>query len=77
MCSYPHESVIHIIHLCPLHMRSPTLGKHYQLVEFVKFLKKNPRAFEWPGADLSQSDGGGGTLSSGGEVMGMPMNLCH
>ena len=59
MCSHPHESVIHIIHLCPLHTRSPSPGKHYQLVEFVKFLKRNPRAFEWPGADLPQSDGGG------------------
>ena len=52
------EVTVHIIHLCPLHMRSPSLGKRYQLVEFVKFLKRNPRAFEWPGADLSQSDGG-------------------
>ena len=41
MCSHPHESVIHIIHLCPLHMRSPSPGKHYQLMEFVKFLKRN------------------------------------
>ena len=74
MCSHPHESVIHIIHLCPLHTRSPSLGKCYQLVEFVKFLKKNPRAFEWPGVDLPQSDGGG-TLSGGGEVTGAPTNL--
>ena len=58
MCSHPHELVIHIIHLCPLHTRSPSPGKHYQLVEFVKFLKKNPRAFEWPGADLSLTSGG-------------------
>ena len=74
--SHPHESVIHIIHLCPLHMRSPSSGKHYQLVEFVKFFKRNSRAFKWPGADLSQSDRGG-TLSGGGKVMGMPTNLCH
>ena len=74
MCSHPHESVIHIIHLCPLHTRSPSPGKRYQLVEFVKFLKKNPRAFEWPGADLPQSDGGG-TPSGGGEVTGAPTNL--
>ena len=74
MCSHPHESVIHIIHLCPLHMRSPSPGKRYQLVEFVKFLKKNPRAFEWLGADLPQSDGGG-TPSGGGEVTGVPTNL--
>ena len=71
MCSHPHsESVIHIIHLCPLHMRSPSPGKHYQLVEFVKFLKKNPRAFEWPGADLSQSDGGGGYSEGRGRGYG-------
>ena len=74
MCSHLHKSVIHIIHLCPLHTRSPSPGKHYQLVEFVKFLKKNPHAFEWPGADLSQSDGRG-TPSGGGEVMGTPTNL--
>ena len=76
MCSHPHESVIHIIHLCPLHTRSPSPGKRYQLVEFVRFLKKNPRAFEWPGIDLPQSDGGG-TPSGGGEVTGAPMNLRH
>ena len=52
MYSHSYESVIHITHLCPLHMRFPSPGKHYQLVEFVKFLKKNPRAFEWLGADL-------------------------
>ena len=76
MCDHPHESVIYIIHLCPLHTRSPSLDKHYQLVKFVKFLKRNPRAFEWPGADLPQSDGEG-TPSSRGEVMGVPMNLHH
>ena len=27
MCSHPYESVIHIIHLCPLHTRSPSPGK--------------------------------------------------
>ena len=76
MCSHSHELVIHIIPLCPLHTRSPSPGKCYQLVEFVKFLKRNPRAFEWLGADLDQSDGGD-TLSSGGEGMGVPMNLRH
>ena len=74
MYSHPHKLVIHIIYLCPLHMRSPSPGKCYQLIEFVKFLKKNPRAFEWPGADLPQSDGGG-TPSGRGEVTGVPMNL--
>ena len=58
MCSHPHESVIHIIHLCLLHTRSPSPGKCYQLVELVRFLKKNPQAFEWPGAVLEQTDGG-------------------
>ena len=55
MCSHPHELVIHIIHLCPLHTRSPSPGKCYQLVEFVKFLKRNPRAFEWLGARLAMN----------------------
>ena len=77
MCSHLHKSVIHIIHICPLHMRSPPPGNHYQLVEFVKFLKKNPWAFEWPGVDLVQSDGRGkGTPSGRGEVTGVSMNLC-
>ena len=57
-----------------LHTRSPSPGKRYQLVEFVKFLKKNPRAFEWPGADLSLTSGGG-TPSGRGEVTGAPTNL--
>ena len=58
MCSHPHKLVIYIIHLCPLCVRSPSPDRHYQLVEFVKFLKRNSRAFEWSGVDLSQSDGG-------------------
>ena len=59
MYSHPYESVIHILHLCPLHTKSSSPGKCYQLVEFVRFLKKNSRAFEWLGTDLPQSDGGG------------------
>ena len=58
MCSHLYKSVIHIIHLCPLYTRSPSPGKCYQLVEFVKFVKKNPCTFEWPGADLSPTNGG-------------------
>ena len=72
MCSHPHKSVIHIIHLCPLHTRSPSPGKRYQLVEFVKFLKKNPCAFEWPGADLAQSDGGGVLQAAEGRLRACP-----
>jgi hypothetical protein len=72
MCSHPWESVVHIIHLCPLYTRNPSPGKRYQLVEFVKFLKKNPRAFEWPGANLEQSEGVGGTLDDAGGPTGAP-----
>ena len=67
MCSHPHESVIHIIHICPLHMKSPSPGKCYQLVEFVRFLKKNPWAFEWLEADLALTNEWG-TLSSRGRL---------
>ena len=73
--SHPNTCIAtYIIHLCSLHMRFPSPGKHYQLVVFVKFLKKNPCVFEWPGVDLSLTHGGD-TLSSGGEVMGMLTNL--
>jgi hypothetical protein len=59
MCGSPFESVIHIIHLCPLWSRDASPAKRVQLEVFKRFLKVNPRVFEFPGADLEQSNEGG------------------
>ena len=54
MCGHPFEDVAHVIHVCPLWKRAHAPATRLHLGTFVKFLKANPRAFEFPGADLDQ-----------------------
>jgi hypothetical protein len=56
MCGHPFEDVMHIIHICPHWSRVASPGARFRKKVFVKFLKDNPRAFEFPGANLEQTE---------------------
>src|ERR1700724_1438424 len=64
MCGHPFEDAYHVIHACPMWSRVDRPRARYLLANFVKFLKKNPRAFEFPGANLESAEG---EKESGGE----------
>src|SRR4029077_1883285 len=57
MCGSPFEDVGHILHLCPLWKRNRVPSACLHLAVFVRFLKANPRAFEFPGVNLEQESG--------------------
>ena len=74
MCGHPFEDVYHIIHLCLLWSRIDRPRARYLLVNFVKFLVKNPRAFEFPGANLEPAEGEV-VLERGGGISAAPAPL--
>ena len=76
MCGNPFESVAHIMHSCTMYTRHPSPAQRVHLATFVRFLKKNPRAFEWPGANLEESEGGGICGGRGG-AKGAPTHPRH
>ena len=57
MCGHPFEDAYHVIHACTMWSRVDRPRARYLLTNFVKFLKKNPRAFEFPGANLDSAEG--------------------
>ena len=75
MCGSPFEDVRHILHLCPLWKGNCVPSTHLHLAVFVRFLKANPRAFEFPGANLEQESGArnpGGVVDKPGAPVSPP-----
>ena len=68
LCGHPFEDAFHVIHACRLWSRADRPRARYLLANFVKFLVENPRAFEFPGANLESAEGKVGPGKGGGDA---------